>query len=271
MLAAALPGELREDYQLDFRGMRSLPQELHPLFSTVDQWIHPGVEGLEVRLPADRGNSIPVALAAYHAVRGDFEITAAYQIVKADVPKSGIGVGVHLQIKKANPSLESATVAWVIRPGGRSVAAWDRATPGPDGKPVYKGGVTESSARSGQLRLQRTGEVLSYLLAEGITGDAFHQVHQCDFGTEDLERIALKLMTGGQPCAIEARWLNFRIRSQSSPSMPQPPGHHTSLWLAVAVGGTVILGGSLEGWRRWRRRPRPLQEALEKRPSQGAG
>jgi len=210
--------------------------------------------GLRVILPAERQALAPVSLVSKFAIRGNFEITATYQIHNAAEPESGMGtgfgVGVTIRIEKVHPLKDAATVGWVLRPGGKKVAVWNRAYDSGEEKPKVKGGEVPMSAASGRLRLKRVGPKLEYLVAKGTEED-FLSINQNDFGTEDLERVLLQVVTGQQKRAIDASWIDIRIKGDGLPTVAMPRGSASAFWIAVGVVGTIVLAA---GGSRWHHR-----------------
>ena len=50
-------------------------------------------EGLRIVLPSDAERQDPIGLVTRFPIRGDFEITAAYEILRSDKPSAGYGTG----------------------------------------------------------------------------------------------------------------------------------------------------------------------------------
>src|SRR6202043_1266923 len=109
----------------------------------------------------------PVGLVSRHGIRGDFEITMAFEFLQVDKPTAGGGAGVGIYITMASPAKEAATIARVVRPSGEHVLVIHRATTSADGKRQHRGDDFGTTLRSGRLRLVRTGKLLSYQIAEG--------------------------------------------------------------------------------------------------------
>src|SRR5262245_10004120 len=85
--------EYAQDFHHDFRGA-SLPDELGLQGGAMT----PEKEGLRITLPRDRKRMGQVGVFTNFPVKGNFEITAAYEILHADQPSEGWGVGVTLYI-----------------------------------------------------------------------------------------------------------------------------------------------------------------------------
>src|SRR5205814_637710 len=115
---------------------------------------------------------------------GDFEITGGFEVVSADIPPRGEGITIALNITTDNDYTKFAKLGRFWRPGEGNVflvGHWSKAEPGSRvDLPV------PTDARVGKLRLSRKGSILRFLVAEGTDG-AFRQIHETDFGDEDLD------------------------------------------------------------------------------------
>ena len=109
----------------DFRG-KPLPDELSltPLGS--EQFVNSEPEGLRITLPKDRKDLGQVTIGMRTGIQGDFEITATLEILNADRPKDGFGVGAFLFINKVDPEAEGATLGRITKPNGNEVIFWDQ-------------------------------------------------------------------------------------------------------------------------------------------------
>ena len=73
--------------------------------------------GLRITLPADRTPNQPVGFKTTMVLSGDFEITAAYELLAADPPTTGYGVGVNLGLAPDGARKKYAKVGRFMRPG----------------------------------------------------------------------------------------------------------------------------------------------------------
>lgn len=253
-LAHAGSNDIQEWY-LDFRNERSLPLTVGTRDPRMDDWVRLGPEGLRVTLPAQRKKLHPVALDTDIGVRGDFEITAAYEVLYADVPEKGFGVGVLLGIRKASVDHQEARLGWLVRAKGLKVSVWDRSELQSDGQRKFSGGAVPFPAgKVGRLRLKRTGSQLQYLIAEGLDGDNFQAVKEWEFGPEDVERVALVVGTGRERRNFDVRWLDLRIRATKVPVVAEAPNNRGGWWFWSSLLAAVLFGGGFWGVRRRKRK-----------------
>lgn len=233
------PGEpLRDQFVYDFRG-RPLPAKLQPFGPQADELIKPEAEGLRMTLPKDRASVKPVGLSLPLAVGGDFEVTAAFEILQAEEPppgKQSYGVGVLVSVN------QSARVGRLARAKGKQVVTWDHwATV--DGERKFLLGAVPSEGQRGRLRLKREMTTLHFLWSPDLAGDTFKEIHQSEFDAPEITQLWFELNTdwsGGQNGALDVRLLELQVRA-SRPVAPviaaaeEEPKTEPSKWLRPAV------------------------------------
>jgi hypothetical protein len=254
LLGAALtyPAAAAEEYGQSFRG-RSFDLHLfRPTGSNVHQVMSIDPRGLRITLRPDHSNKLPVGLILRPGVRGDFEITMGFNIIRVDKPTAGNGAGVSIWINTTSVAREAATIARMVRPNGESVFVAHRAITLPDGKREYHGGAPAAAeGLSGQLRLVRKGNVLTYLAAQGENA-VFQELYQTEFTTEDLETVRFAVEDGGSPTAVDARIEAVSIRSDDfGPARVAPvrAGWSPRLIAGLTVGPLLLASACYLWWR----------------------
>jgi hypothetical protein len=254
------------EFSHDFRG-KALPAELKPLGN--EQWLHFEPEGLRITLPADRADLNPVGVVSTFALKGDFELTTTFEILHAEVPQAGWGVGVKLYIEKGPPSREGANIARLARAKDQQILMWDRAIGPPDGSRRFEGRPSSCTAKQGRLRLKRTGAVLHYQWSPDTSGEAFEEVRQAEYGSDDIAIFTLSGTTGRQPCRLDVRLLDLCVRGVASAPAPLPPRRSTwKAWLALLLLILLAAAAGLAAWQSQRARARkaraPAKDATDK-------
>ncbi len=244
----------REQY-FDFRG-QPLPADLVVLGD--EALVRPEKEGLRITLPKDRDPVTSVAIGTRFQLKGDFEITTAFEILHAEIPPAGWGVGVTLNTRLAAPPQPSTNIARLVRPEGQQIVLWDRAFAGPGDKLQFEGNTVPSDAMTGRLRLKRTQTTLQYLWAPGLDGDPFVEIHRAEYGSGDVQRASVNALTAKHPCALDVRILDLRIR-HSGPAMAgpaaAPPRGPWKLAFVIILLLLLIGGVAVVVWQQ-RRAPR---------------
>src|SRR5262249_25623501 len=147
-------------------------------------------EGMRITLPATFVHPFGgIGYLIEQGFQGDFEVTATVEVLHADPPQTGYGVGVVLVVNKGGPA-HGKWASLGLRKRAKSGEVLYSAT-GQDQPPGYEGDEKPCTDRVGKLRLKRTGTTLSYLWAPGPKGEVFHTTHQCDFGPEPIESVRL--------------------------------------------------------------------------------
>ena len=63
------------------------------------------------------------------------------------------------------------------------------------------------------LRLKREGGQLLYLLGAGLEGESYEELQPKTFGPKDIQQVLVRVTTGKQPCSVDVRLIDLRIRS----------------------------------------------------------
>lgn len=248
MAAVGLLGGTRaggEEFQYDLRGGVADQPVLVPVGSGAEQALRGDGQGLRITLAANRPQMDPVGVRTRFGLRGDFEITATCQMGKTDRPTKGIGAGARLYLRFDSANRDLVSLSRVVRvKEGDSFLAYHVDTPR-GGKQRDKFRVAEAKSLAARLRLVRTGETLSYQVAED-QGD-FQEIQSVDVGPGDVLDVWLTATTGGDRCAVDVRWGELRIVAEKLPIQAGVAGHSRRVWWIAAVVGVGILVGSAVG------------------------
>ncbi len=144
---------------------------------------------------------------------GDFEVTLAFEILQLDTPPSGFGVGVGIRLPAPAGDPGEIMIARFIRPMDREIILWQRG---------QQNGRILVSDKIGRLRLTRSGKLLRYLWASGLSGEAFEVINQIAIGTGDIRHVRLVAMTNQKPCNLDIRLLDFRVRQSDQKGVSGP-------------------------------------------------
>jgi hypothetical protein len=253
----AAPGA---EFTRSFRGRGYAAEQFRPTGANTPRVIRADAQGLRITLPANHGSKLPVGLVPRFGVRGDFEITMAFDILRVDRPTAGNGAGLSVYITMASTTREAATIGWQSRPGGEKVFFSHRASTPVGGKRKHRGGKPlATAALSGRLRLVRRGVMLSYQVAEG-EADTFQELYQSELGDGDLDGVRFAAESGGSPTGVDVRVKSVRVRADDLPAEPvrmvrQPA--RWPLWLAAGVMTLLLALGCVWLWSRLGRKDLP--------------
>jgi serine/threonine protein kinase len=237
----------RKEFYQDFRGGQRLHPALNLIGPDADQVSKPEAEGLRIALPATRPVNHPVEVATTFALSGDFEVTGTYELLSADQPVKGYGVGVSLNIADNDDRKTFAKVARAMVVQGGSVFQSEYWTSEP--RKDYQVRTKPTGSRVGQLRLVRTGSSLRCLAADGLGGDFEEIFSQDPFVTEDMAHVRFVVADSGTPGnAVDARLVDLKVRATNL--IPDPtsgtaaavePGGKSGSKGWVAAAGTLVL------------------------------
>ena len=249
--------EPRED-RVDFRG-RKIDENLFAFVGPyAKRQIKEEAGGLRIVLPAEFAKPAPTGLLWKSRVAGDFEITLSYELLKANRPTKGGGVGVNLYLKTDTPKDEAVLLSRIHQVKGGNVYFCTRTTVNKEGNRQADKTAIPTEALSGMLRLTRRGREVAYSVAEGDKAD-FRRLHAVDLGTEEVKYLRIAVDPGGSESPVEARLRSFVVKQQMEPVADAPPPKapaqdepSSSKWplYLLALIGLIVLGCG--GWFCWR-------------------
>jgi hypothetical protein len=118
-----------------------------------------------------------------------------------------------------------------------------------------------ATAKTGQIRLVRSGAVLGYFVKDG-EGKGFRQYYASEFGTKDLKNVRLVASTNGPTSQLDVRITDLTIRADgfvketpTLPFVPEADPVSNYLWAAIVVP-LAALSAALVAWLAMRRRDR---------------
>ncbi len=244
-----------ESLTLDFRTSQFDNDNLRLFGSGTSQFVKPTKEGLAISAPKDKQVK-ELGFGPKFTLRGDFEITASFEIMKLDDPDAGYGVGPSLYIATNSPAEDAATVARLKRIKEGDVFSTHSATsiPQSEGKPKREHSVKmfDTTAKAGRLRLVRKGKTLRYLVSEAGPEAEFRELKQLEFTDADVTLVRVSLNRNGAGTPAEMRWLDFAVTAKTLVGRSQPPAAVDSPvwpWVAVATG-LVLLVAVVWLWRK---------------------
>jgi hypothetical protein len=245
---------LAEELTYAFRGGRWDEKLFRPTGPNTLRALRVDSGGLRITLGKDRTNNVPVGLCTRFGVRGDFEITMSFEILRIDKPASGNGAGASIYVSMASSTRDAAGVARLVRPGGEQVFTAFRArTPVGQKREYHSGKPLSSQTRSGKLRLVRKGAELTYLIAPSPTG-SFQELYKSNWGTDDLDIVRFAADNGGSPALVDVQIKVVRIRADDfgAAMAAPPPSRRGPVWW---MAGALLVSAAVVGFW-WRQRLR---------------
>lgn len=248
MLAAANgPAGLDAEYQIDFRDGKFDNQQLQLIAPGMTRLVAPGPSGLTFTVP-ERIAINEVGFTTKCLVKGDFEITASYEILELAEPDAGYGVGPGIHIVTTSKSEHVATLSRRKRVKEGDVyvayAAWWLDVRGRDREPKQQVRLFDTKVDSGKLRLVRSGKMLRYLVADE-ENEVFRLLHQIEFTDADLEQVRILIDRSGAQSTATVLWKDFTLRAEEISDLPRrSSGRGLLLWAMVGLVGVAAAFGT---------------------------
>jgi Protein of unknown function (DUF1583) C domain len=256
LFAIGATGSLESEFYQDFRG-KSLDAKLKSFGHDNKKVCQIEPEGLRITLPAKREKTEAVGLTPSFGIAGDFEITLSYELIKAETPNTGYGVGVNIWMMLDSPQEETAKVGHYLRVKEGNTFFADSKL-GKE-KSKYRMKTRPTDAMTGKLRLARTGATLRCLIAETNNGE-FEELLRVEIGAHHVRRVRFAANTGGSPAALDMRLLDLHIRADDlgdAPLLTKPAPISLVYYIAGSIA-LVMIGAALWRWRSKRASALPL-------------
>jgi hypothetical protein len=268
LYATAATAQSAQEFSVDFRTGQALPPALKLFGPNPARFVKQEAGGLRVTFPANRPGKQPVGLSPRFAVGGDFEITLRYEILVAQQPETGYGVGTNIYLVVGKPLVEAAGLARYEHPKKGSVYVINRTWVAHQDKVRQHIKTVPTQVKTGQLRLKRSGAILHYLVADGPSS-TFRELHQAKFSPDDLQTVRFTANTGGARAALDVRFLELTIRGAHLPNEAVPPKRSWGwvVWLLLSGGVVAVTGTTVVmGWLWWRRKAPNRLRTSPRRP-----
>ena len=258
--------QLTAEYHHDFRDRHFDHRALLLSGTGVTQLVKPEPEGLRVTLPAGQREVRDIDVKARFGVRGDFEITADFEVLAAAKPRTGYGVGPVLYCLIESQQQEAHILSQRLRTNGARIATVARAKT-IDEKREFDVRGFPVSLTSGRLRLSRRGTTMHYLMA-APESDEFCELQQVDCSDGDLQELKLSCTRSGANSLVDLRWKGISVRAQEISGLSGAPLPRRSWWwlpasiLVIGLIGTAVWFGATRAKRTTQRqakatRPHP--------------
>jgi hypothetical protein len=207
--------------------------------------------GLRVVLPGDP-TSPTYRLRPRFKASGDFEVTLAYDLLRADKPTEGLGAGVKIFARVQGG--HAITIAHLQQAEGeRQVVTIvnDRTLPKAEGYHMTR---ENRSGTSVSLRLERSGSRLRCLARDEEPHDnasEFQEISSHDISTGPLDELRFVVTTHGSAAMVDARLKYFSVRAADLPAK-LPIRSPEWKWTIIPLVLCGVAAGVVYFWRRRR-------------------
>jgi hypothetical protein len=259
--AAAAGGELGDLFYQDFRGSHFSESRLQKVGGDPARQVCPGADGLRITLPAAARAWPQAGIMPRFRISGDFEITLSYELLTLDTPKEGYGAGVKITVR-ADEGQGQAAVKRIERVSEGSAYVVNRSTVKEGGGLQHHERASPTAARSGKLRLRRSGATMHFLVAEDPKEDDFRELSQAAFGTADIVNAWVVADPGGAHSTIDVLFKDLRCRTEEGSPAGRKEAGRLPVWLgASGLVSLTLLAGFVALLRYRRSLPAPPREA----------
>ncbi len=219
--------ELKESYTESFAG----PASKHPAWGLYGPQAKSTVkfepEGLRIQLPAGVEGQRPAnGVTTRIGVKGDFQVTARYEILQEPAPEDGKSpTRLTMDVVFAPPHYDAATLSRRVVRAGKQSFAWMSLWDADAGKAVSRSLTSvPAKAMTGRLRIERTGTNIAYSFGEA-DDDTFTRVSVAPFSTDDVAEVRLIAATSGATASLDVRFKEIEVRGEKitkAAAAPQP-------------------------------------------------
>lgn len=255
---APAPREYTEQLNIQFgKGLDAYP-ELQFFGIGVDEFHRFEPKGLRFTLPAERERVNEVGVEFRKAIRGDFELTLAYELLEIPIPGPISGAGVLFEAQFDTPDSMKANVTRTQKDKGANFGS-SYFTADETGKYTRHSlnyPRANEKARNGRLRLTRTGIKVEMQANEG---GGFRPIASQDLNGADVVAVRASVTSGYKSLLVDVRFANLELRwnpaakvaapapvndARPEPAVNQPPAT-TRTWVYIVIGAALLLLGLL--------------------------
>ena len=233
-------------------------------------------QGLRIKVPAGRQRSdLDIGVVLPLRIRGDFDISAGYELLSFGQPTPTSGLGVQMLVEFDSAFLRGAKATRLRKPTGDSSAKQFEPV-NAEGE-IFGATVVEKDGNlagvvnvralepKGRLKLTRNGSELQYWVKDGNSD--YHLISNREFGTDDVKMIRLFCFTGFKSVGVDVRFTDLMVEADTNPEsivvsatadagVPAETETLSSkrwlLLLGVFVGGLVVVAAGAAYWFRSR-------------------
>jgi len=216
----ALPpvaGKEPSKYETSFDGSAFDNKNLVPTSPGNSSLIRPDKDGVHLfSAPPKLVNNL--GFGPRFKLRGDFEITATFTVLKAPQPTEGFGTGAVIQLTTNSPGPASVVFGRLCRKdGGQVISAFAATGAGEERKPVTR--LFPNTGNSYRFRINRTGDKLTFFSAEPKS-DKFRNLFSTPFDTAEVNLLRLGMQQSNADSAVEVTWHDLQIQADELVGMP---------------------------------------------------
>jgi len=266
--------ESDREYYHSFKGDPNNSQGLELFGPRAAQCVMFEPEGLRITVPPGPQENTGSGVKTGIGVTGDFEVTMSFEVLEEPEPAQ-IDAGVRLNLvvswEMPGSDFNGAILSRKVAPkSGTTFGTWFQLRDEASGKNKSKFDSFPTKAKKGQLRLVRSGSLLSYYVLED-SSDHFTLLQSYPISKNALNDVRIVGMRAGSQEALVFRVGDLRIRGDSLRNLPTAHNLEGKGWLVITLACMLAITFAVAGWftaSQRRRRQRPAPAGAKEEPPQ---
>ena len=247
--ARAAQDKAAKPFQEYFQSLKSQPEDrfgFKLIVPDAAQHVRFEPEGIRLVLPEGHAGARPnCGFSTGIGLQGDFEITLAFEIFKEPekAMEGTTGAKWHLFLTKDIPPFDLIGFSRHITPwGGPRFTTWFNNRDPVSGKNKQSFKSFPLQVKKGQMRLVRSGRVLSYSLAEDPQR-SFSKLQEFSFGEEDVKDLRFVASTEGPEDVVDVRFSDLSVRAEALFNVPETNTSQANeeSWLFVPLAIVLLV------------------------------
>lgn len=206
------------EFYFSFEGEQFDNELMVPLGRGTVRLLEPCPKGLVISLPIGSKLSA-VGVSPRFQIRGDFEITASFEVPSWKKPETGYGMGPSLYLRIHDEKESAVMIGRLLRPKDKHVFSTALSTT-LDSKRNYDVKMYDTKADSGKLKLVREAGQLKFFISEG-SSNQFRELREVKLGIDDVDLLRLGVQQSDIKTPVQVVWKDLTIKAEAFPNHPE--------------------------------------------------
>jgi hypothetical protein len=206
-------------------------------------------QGVRIRLPSGTKDVGQTGIYSYFQLAGDFEFSAAYEMIDLPVPKVGYGASFGIAVEtKDERNMYSLARGHQVKTGTGYLVT--KGVKDDAGKWQFHTDLWPAAPKKGKLMLRREQKEIVCLVADK-PGDELRELARHAFPDMTVRTVRLFGDPGESPTAVDARFSNIQVRAEEiTGGVPQRDETSNFWWWMLAAAALAAgVGYFIYRWR----------------------